>query len=38
MIEAPSGPSRQAGFADVKRVVELGIFSEYTGRKPGAAS
>jgi len=26
---------RQAGFTDVKRVVEVGIFSEYTGRKPG---
>ncbi len=25
---------RQAGFADVKRVAEIGIFSEYTGRKP----
>jgi len=25
---------RHAGFTDVKRVVELGIFSEYTGRKP----
>jgi demethylmenaquinone methyltransferase / 2-methoxy-6-polyprenyl-1,4-benzoquinol methylase len=24
-----------AGFVDVKRHVELGIFSEYTGRKPG---
>lgn len=27
---------RQAGFTDVRRVVELGIFSEYTGRKPVA--
>ncbi|HZL34502.1 MAG TPA: class I SAM-dependent methyltransferase, partial [Tepidisphaeraceae bacterium] len=26
---------RDAGFMDVKRGVELGIFSEYTGRKPG---
>jgi len=26
---------RQAGFTDVKRFVEVGIFSEYTGRKPG---
>jgi demethylmenaquinone methyltransferase/2-methoxy-6-polyprenyl-1,4-benzoquinol methylase len=26
---------RQAGFTDVKRHVEVGIFSEYTGRKPG---
>jgi demethylmenaquinone methyltransferase/2-methoxy-6-polyprenyl-1,4-benzoquinol methylase len=26
---------RQAGFTEVKRVVEVGIFSEYTGRKPG---
>jgi demethylmenaquinone methyltransferase / 2-methoxy-6-polyprenyl-1,4-benzoquinol methylase len=25
---------RQAGFTDVKRYVEVGIFSEYTGRKP----
>ena len=24
-----------AGFEDVKRFVEVGIFSEYTGRKPG---
>lgn len=29
---------RQAGFTDVKRVVEVGIFSEYTGRKPGCVS
>lgn len=28
------GALRHAGFADVKRFVELGIFSEYTGRKP----
>jgi demethylmenaquinone methyltransferase/2-methoxy-6-polyprenyl-1,4-benzoquinol methylase len=27
---------REAGFADVKRRVELGVFSEYTGRKPAA--
>jgi demethylmenaquinone methyltransferase/2-methoxy-6-polyprenyl-1,4-benzoquinol methylase len=26
---------RAAGFIDVKRHVELGMFSEYTGRKPG---
>ena len=26
---------RQAGFTDVKRFVEVGIFSEYTGRKAG---
>jgi len=26
---------RSAGFTDVRRHVELGIFSEYTGRKPG---
>jgi len=26
---------RRAGFEDVNRVVEVGIFSEYTGRKPG---
>lgn len=26
---------RQAGFTEVKRFVEVGIFSEYTGRKPG---
>jgi demethylmenaquinone methyltransferase/2-methoxy-6-polyprenyl-1,4-benzoquinol methylase len=26
---------RQAGFTDVKRFVEVGIFSEYTGRKSG---
>jgi demethylmenaquinone methyltransferase/2-methoxy-6-polyprenyl-1,4-benzoquinol methylase len=25
---------RQAGFVNVKRVVELGIFSEYTGQRP----
>ena len=25
---------RQAGFEDVKRFVEIGVFSEYTGRKP----
>jgi hypothetical protein len=25
---------RHAGFTDVRRNVELGIFSEYTGRKP----
>jgi len=25
---------REAGFADVKRSVEIGLFSEYTGRKP----
>lgn len=29
---------RHAGFEDVKRVVELGIFSEYTGRKAGGAA
>jgi demethylmenaquinone methyltransferase/2-methoxy-6-polyprenyl-1,4-benzoquinol methylase len=28
------GVMREAGFADVRRHVELGIFSEYTGRKP----
>jgi hypothetical protein len=26
---------RRAGFAQVDRHVELGIFSEYTARKPG---
>jgi len=25
---------RQAGFTDARRYVEVGIFSEYTGRKP----
>jgi demethylmenaquinone methyltransferase/2-methoxy-6-polyprenyl-1,4-benzoquinol methylase len=25
---------REAGFVDVKRQLELGVFSEYTGRKP----
>jgi hypothetical protein len=25
---------RAAGFSDVRRVVPLGIFSEYTGTKP----
>ena len=25
-----------AGFSDVKRVLSIGLFSEYTGRKPGA--
>jgi demethylmenaquinone methyltransferase/2-methoxy-6-polyprenyl-1,4-benzoquinol methylase len=40
-IEACVAPPRvkaaleQAGFVDVARRVELGIFSEYTGRKPG---
>lgn len=29
---------RHAGFEDVKRFVEFGIFSEYTGRKPGGLS
>jgi demethylmenaquinone methyltransferase/2-methoxy-6-polyprenyl-1,4-benzoquinol methylase len=39
-IDACIPPSRvieamtQAGFVDVKRHVEIGIFSEYTGRKP----
>ncbi|MDB5358368.1 MAG: demethylmenaquinone methyltransferase [Phycisphaerales bacterium] len=28
---------RDAGFVDVRRRVELGVFSEYTGRKPAAA-
>jgi demethylmenaquinone methyltransferase/2-methoxy-6-polyprenyl-1,4-benzoquinol methylase len=28
---------RRAGFAQVGRYVELGIFSEYTARKPGWA-
>jgi demethylmenaquinone methyltransferase/2-methoxy-6-polyprenyl-1,4-benzoquinol methylase len=27
---------RHAGFTDVKRFVEIGVFSEYTGRKPSA--
>ena len=29
---------RRAGFSDVERFVEIGIFSEYTGRKPGDQS
>lgn len=29
---------RSAGFEDVKRHVELGIFSEYTGRKPAGSA
>jgi hypothetical protein len=28
----------QAGFEDVNRRVELGVFSEYRARKPGLAS
>jgi len=31
--EAVMATLRQAGFADVRRTVELGVFSEYTGRK-----
>lgn len=34
--EAIRAALRHAGFEDVKRIVEVGIFSEYTGRKPGA--
>jgi demethylmenaquinone methyltransferase/2-methoxy-6-polyprenyl-1,4-benzoquinol methylase len=33
--EAVIAALRHAGFTDVKRGVELGIFSEYTGRKAG---
>jgi demethylmenaquinone methyltransferase/2-methoxy-6-polyprenyl-1,4-benzoquinol methylase len=32
--EAVMATMRHAGFTDVRRNVELGIFSEYTGRKP----
>ena len=32
--EAVMAALRQAGFTDVKRFVEVGIFSEYTGKKP----
>lgn len=43
-IEACASPPvilaalRQAGFEDVNRRVELGVFSEYRARKPGLAS
>ncbi len=33
--EAVMGALREAGFRDVRRYVELGIFSEYTAVKPG---
>jgi demethylmenaquinone methyltransferase/2-methoxy-6-polyprenyl-1,4-benzoquinol methylase len=34
--ESVMAAMREAGFVDVKRRVELGVFSEYTGRKPAA--
>jgi demethylmenaquinone methyltransferase/2-methoxy-6-polyprenyl-1,4-benzoquinol methylase len=34
--ESVMAAMREAGFVDVKRRVELGVFSEYTGRKPSA--